>query len=126
MKARDLETNVVAESWISMVSKNDGRIISFQIIFEGCTGVSYRGDIAIDDVVITEGPCPDYGNCDFERDKCGYTNKPGIDQFDWLLGNGGTSSSTTGPTSDHTTKTALGPSQMFCIYLIYFLLLELL
>ena len=94
----------------------------FQIIFEGRTGVSYRGDIAIDDVVITEGPCPDYGNCDFERDKCGYTNKPGIDQFDWLVGNGETSSSTTGPTSDHTTKTALGRSQMFYICSVYILL----
>ena len=67
-----------------------------QIILEGRTGASYRGDIAIDDVMVSEGPCPDYGNCDFERDMCGYTNKPYIDQFEWQLGSGSTSSVTTG------------------------------
>ena len=77
-------------------------IIHHQIIFEGITGTSYRGDIAIDDVMVTDGPCPDPGNCDFERDLCGYTNRPYLDQFDWMLGNGKTSSVYTGPKTDHT------------------------
>ena len=30
----------------------------FQITFEGITGSSYTGDVAIDSVQITEGDCP--------------------------------------------------------------------
>ncbi|XP_057298293.1 MAM and LDL-receptor class A domain-containing protein 2-like isoform X2 [Hydractinia symbiolongicarpus] len=82
--------------------------VRHSIIFEGRTGASYRGDIAIDDVMITEGPCPDAGNCDFERDGCGYTNIPYGDQFDWQLGSGTTSSVTTGPTTDHSLGTKFG------------------
>lgn len=58
--------------------------------------------------MITEGPCPDAGNCDFERDGCGYTNIPYGDQFDWQLGSGTTSSVTTGPTTDHSLGTKFG------------------
>ena len=32
--------------------------ICFQVTFEGITGSSYTGDIAIDQVKITEGSCP--------------------------------------------------------------------
>lgn len=76
--------------------------VAHSIIFEGRTGISYRGDIAIDDVEITDGPCPAPGNCDFERDMCGYTNRENIDQFDWMIGSGKTSTVYTGPKTDHT------------------------
>ena len=79
-----------------------------QIIFEGLTGDSYRGDIAIDDVMVTDEACPDPGFCDFERDMCGYTNMPYGDQFDWEIGSGTTSSALTGPSTDHSTGNALG------------------
>ncbi|XP_047128245.1 MAM and LDL-receptor class A domain-containing protein 1 isoform X1 [Hydra vulgaris] len=82
--------------------------VSHSIIFEGITGPSYRGDIALDDVMISEGPCPDPGFCDFESDLCAYTNMPYGDQFDWQVGSGTTSSVLTGPTTDHSTGTALG------------------
>ena len=32
--------------------------IVLQVIFEGITGTSYTGDIAIDDVEIMDGACP--------------------------------------------------------------------
>lgn len=73
---------------------------------------SYRGDIAIDDVMISEGPCPDPGNCDFERDLCGYTNRDNIDQFDWQVASGTTSSFSTGPSTDHSTGNKFG---RFCV-----------
>lgn len=81
-----------------------------QIIFEGRTAASYRGDIAIDDVMVSDGPCADPGNCDFERDLCGYTNRQYIDQFDWMLGSGKTASVYTGPKTDHTIGDANGNS----------------
>ena len=58
--------------------------------------------------MISDGPCADPGNCDFERDLCGYTNMPYGDQFDWQLGSGKTASIWTGPSTDHSTGTALG------------------
>ena len=36
--------------------------LSFQIMFEASVGSSYSGDIAIDDVLITDGACPLPGN----------------------------------------------------------------
>ena len=33
-------------------------LLCLQIIFEGITGSSYTGDIAIDEVKVTEGRCP--------------------------------------------------------------------
>lgn len=32
--------------------------VFLQVIFEGITGTSYTGDIAIDDVEIMDGACP--------------------------------------------------------------------
>ncbi|XP_066300034.1 MAM and LDL-receptor class A domain-containing protein 1-like [Branchiostoma lanceolatum] len=80
----------------------------FQIVFEGIRGSNYRGDIAVDDVALTDGPCQGAaGNCDFETDLCTWTNAQQGDDFDWVLNNGNTGSSGTGPDADHT----LGSSQ---------------
>ena len=52
------------------------------------------------------------GNCNFERDKCGYyrdTNRWKAN-FDWLVGSGGTMSMHTGPSVDHSTGTKHGRS----------------
>lgn len=48
------------------------------------------------------------GNCDFENPKglCGYT-QDSTDDFDWTRNRGSTTSSLTGPSSDHTTRTGL-------------------
>lgn len=48
------------------------------------------------------------GNCDFENPSglCGYTQDT-TDDFDWTRKHGSTSSSGTGPTTDHTTSTGL-------------------
>lgn len=32
---------------------------NFQIVFEGIRGVDYKGDVAIDDVAMLIGPCPE-------------------------------------------------------------------
>ena len=63
--------------------------------------------------MITDGPCPDPGNCDFERDLCGYTNRQNIDNFDWMLGSGKTASVYTGPKTDHTLGDANGKMLVF-------------
>ncbi|XP_013393211.1 MAM and LDL-receptor class A domain-containing protein 1 [Lingula anatina] len=80
----------------------------YQLVFEGIRGSNYRGDIAIDDISMTKGACANPGACDFETGLCTWTNVQAGDQFDWTQGNGGTSSSGTGPTIDHTLGTAAG------------------
>ncbi|CAH3118157.1 unnamed protein product [Pocillopora meandrina] len=84
--------------------------VDFSVIFEGITGTSYTGDIAIDDVEITDGACPLPGDCDFEKGMCTWVNSPNVleDEFDWTRGSGGTPSQFTGPKIDHTTGSAKG------------------
>ena len=36
----------------------DNSYVFIQIVFEGVIGSGFRGDIAIDDVSMTQGPCP--------------------------------------------------------------------
>jgi hypothetical protein len=46
------------------------------VIFEGRRGTSFLGDIALDDISITDGLCQSNGLfvCDFEKDMCGFSN----------------------------------------------------
>ena len=46
--------------------------------------------------------------CTFGKDKCGFVDETGTDQFDWIRNRGSTGSSGTGPASDHTTGTSKG------------------
>lgn len=117
----------------------------YQVVFEGIRGKGYQGDIAIDDIAFTVGACvvlphnavhiipttaapstappttPPKGkfNCDFEIDFCSWT-QDSSDKFNWTRHRGRTSSTDTGPTTDHTLKT--GTFQIFphshpCAYL---------
>lgn len=47
------------------------------------------------------------GDCDFEIDKCSWSNMK-TDDFDWVVGSGTTTSSSTGPSSDHTKGNSQG------------------
>ncbi|XP_077077945.1 MAM and LDL-receptor class A domain-containing protein 1 [Siphateles boraxobius] len=105
--------------------------VKFQVIFEGRRGSSAESDVAIDDVSLHRGACSDLPNvappsvplpqsgpiqrreipnpsascginCDFERDICAWTQLA-TDVFDWTRHRGSTSTSMTGPSSDHTT-----------------------
>jgi hypothetical protein len=78
------------------------------VVFEGVRGSNYYGDIAIDDVSMTNGPCPPPASCDFETDQCSFSNDIGDDDFDWIRSSGGTTTLGTGPTADHTVGTSQG------------------
>ena len=64
-------------------------------------------DAAVDDIEIENGACPLEVSCDFEEDYCGFYNTKEGDDIDWERGKGQLYS-TTGPSADHTTQTALG------------------
>jgi len=83
-------------------------------VFEGVVGAGYQGDIAIDDVSTSDGPCLPPGSCDFESGMCTWTNDLTGDDFDWLRVNGATDSTGTGPTVDHTFGSDKGKRLLPC------------
>jgi hypothetical protein len=80
----------------------------YQLSFEGVIGQGYHSDIAIDDINLASGACPSPGSCNFETDLCDWVNANGGDNFDWERTQGSTMSAGTGPSTDHTLKTAYG------------------
>ncbi|KAL8608892.1 hypothetical protein ACOMHN_065230 [Nucella lapillus] len=74
----------------------------YSVVFEAVRGNGSLGDMALDDVLLTNGDCPDPGNCNFDANMCTYVNNQGRDDFDWIRSSGSTSSSFTGPAQDHT------------------------
>lgn len=81
-----------------------------QIVVEGVkAGPTQEGDMAIDDVQLTDDQCPPRGFCDFEDTMCSWSNLgEGVDQGDWLRGSGGSPNPHTGPSVDHTTNSTQG------------------
>lgn len=82
------------------------------MVFEAVIGADHTSDIAIDDFSIVDGPCPDPLWCAFEEDLCGYENEVyfNTDDFDWVRQSGGTKSTNTGPSVDHTRSDSSGKS----------------
>ena len=87
----------------------------FQVVFEGKRGISWAGDIALDDISMQDGQCPPQEECTFENvNLCGWKNIYG-DNFDWTRSKGQTGSYHTGPSYDHTYMTGYGE----CIKLLF-------
>ncbi|XP_028831425.1 MAM and LDL-receptor class A domain-containing protein 1-like [Denticeps clupeoides] len=88
----------------------------YQVVFEAVVGDGPGRNIAIDDLLILNGPCPPEGFCDFEMDMCDWLNRPygpTAVAWDW------TSASGQGkfvPDVDHTTNSALGHYMVFDAY----------
>lgn len=82
----------------------------FQIVVEGVkTGPTQEGDMAFDDVQLTDAHCPPHGFCDFEDNMCSWSNLGGeVDQGDWLRSRGASPNPNTGPSVDHTTNSTQG------------------
>ncbi|XP_072170528.1 thyroid hormone-induced protein B-like [Diadema setosum] len=113
-------------TWYEAQINIDNYTQPFYITIEGVHGRSYTGDIAIDDIVLSQGSCqqevtdlfttadanndpttPPYNgssnfDCDFEYGTCGWQQSY-YDDFDWSRNSGSTGSWFTGPSGDHTT-----------------------
>ena len=81
-----------------------------QIVVEATRGLSFKGDIAIDDLDFYNGDCVSSGVCTFEgANICGWwVNKNS--GLKWQRASGSTLSTKTGPKSDHTYGTPMGRS----------------
>ena len=71
---------------------------------------SGKGTVAIDAVKVTSGACPARGSNNFENGFNTFINEQttGIDNFDWVIRAGATSSPGTGPAKDHTLNKGTG------------------
>ncbi|GFU09589.1 MAM and LDL-receptor class A domain-containing protein 2 [Trichonephila clavipes] len=79
-----------------------------EIIFGAVLERGDKGFIALDDIVVKEGACPNPGSCDFEDDLCTWQNaESGVD-VEWMRNSGPTPTNNTGPNVDHTLGTELG------------------
>ncbi|XP_055943864.1 MAM and LDL-receptor class A domain-containing protein 2-like isoform X2 [Argiope bruennichi] len=79
-----------------------------EILFEAVLERGDKGFIALDDIVVKEGACPNPGSCDFESDLCTWQNaETGVD-IEWVRNSGPTPTENTGPDVDHTLGTELG------------------
>ncbi|XP_066538292.1 MAM and LDL-receptor class A domain-containing protein 1 [Hoplias malabaricus] len=78
-----------------------------QILIDASVG-GEAGDIALDDLSVTEGACsPADGLYDFEEGTCGWTQEAD-DDLDWIRGAGHDPVLNSKPSSDHTTNTDRG------------------
>ncbi|KAM8850746.1 MAM and LDL-receptor class A domain-containing protein 1 isoform 2-T2 [Spinachia spinachia] len=86
------------------------RVQPYRILVEGVkAGPTHQGDMAFDDVQLTDTQCPPPGHCDFESNSCSWSNLGGVvDQGDWLRGRGASPNPNTGPSVDHTTNSTRG------------------
>ncbi|KAI3374795.1 hypothetical protein L3Q82_021349, partial [Scortum barcoo] len=86
------------------------RVQPYRIVVEGVkAGPTQEGDMAFDDVQLTDALCPPFGHCDFEINMCSWSNLGGgVDQGDWLRGRGASPNPNTGPSVDHTTNSTHG------------------
>ncbi|XP_044166667.1 MAM and LDL-receptor class A domain-containing protein 1-like [Acropora millepora] len=74
---------------------------NYSVTFTGVRGLSYTGDIAIDDFSFRAGSCVWEFACNFDVSTCNFVQDTD-DDFDWTRQKGSTPSSNTGPSSNHT------------------------
>ncbi|XP_037131957.1 MAM and LDL-receptor class A domain-containing protein 1 isoform X1 [Syngnathus acus] len=82
------------------------RVQPYRLVVEGVKGgPTQEGDMAFDDVHVSDAKCPPHDTCDFELNMCSWSNVGGgVDQDDWLRGSGASPNPNTGPAVDHTTN----------------------
>ncbi|XP_048866511.1 MAM and LDL-receptor class A domain-containing protein 1 isoform X9 [Brienomyrus brachyistius] len=81
----------------------------YQVVFEAVAGDGVGMDIAIDDLLILNGPCPPLGFCDFESDPCSWLSvRPLVSGMDWDWTSASSTAGGRGPPVDHTTNSGQG------------------
>jgi hypothetical protein len=75
----------------------------WRVAFEGVVGKSFLGDIALDDIFLSQSSCPTSRTCDFELDICDFHSNP---DGSWIRQQA--TNLTNFINQDHTTSTSLG------------------
>lgn len=104
-------------SWHQAQTSVSSSKSQFQVLIEGVIGENHLGNIAIDEISFSSGPCPtsppvaskNYGDCTFEQSMCYWRNPDAeihLDDLDWIRS--ADEQSIHGPNFDHTLKKRSG------------------
>ncbi|NXR05646.1 AEGP protein, partial [Semnornis frantzii] len=82
----------------------------WQVTFEAVGAGGAHGYIALDDLHVSDGACPEPASCDFEQDMCGWSSPldPILHSFAWGWKSGVPLAKYPGPEQDHTLGTKNG------------------
>uniref|UniRef100_A0A8C2VCN2 MAM domain containing 4 n=1 Tax=Chinchilla lanigera TaxID=34839 RepID=A0A8C2VCN2_CHILA len=88
---------------------------AWRVVFEAVAAGVENSYIALDDILLQDGPCPRPGSCDFESGLCGWSHLawPGLGGYSWDWSSGATPSRYPRPPVDHTLGTAAGHFAFF-------------
>ncbi|XP_044515603.1 apical endosomal glycoprotein [Gracilinanus agilis] len=88
---------------------------AWKVIFEATGAGVEHTYIAVDDLHLKDGPCPQPGSCDFESDMCSWSHTPwpGLGGYSWDWSSGATPSRYPQPPVDHTLGTKTGHFAFF-------------
>ncbi|KAL2297917.1 hypothetical protein Nmel_016872 [Mimus melanotis] len=83
---------------------------NWQVMFEAVGAGGDHGYIALDDLHVSDGACPEPASCDFEQDTCGWSSPldPRLHSLAWGWKSGITLAKYPGPEQDHTLGTRNG------------------
>ncbi|NWT80518.1 AEGP protein, partial [Lanius ludovicianus] len=82
----------------------------WQVVFEAVGAGGEHGYIALDDLHVSDGPCPEPASCDFEQDTCGWSSPsdPRLHSLAWGWKSGVILAKYPSPKQDHTLGTKHG------------------
>nr|XP_058928865.1 apical endosomal glycoprotein [Kogia breviceps] len=88
---------------------------AWRVVFEAVAAGVERSYVALDDLLLQDGPCPRPASCDFEAGLCGWNHLPwpGLGRYSWDWSSGATPSRYPQPPVDHTLGTEAGHFALF-------------
>ncbi|XP_049567835.1 apical endosomal glycoprotein [Orcinus orca] len=88
---------------------------AWRVVVEAVAAGVERSYIALDDLLLQDGPCPRPASCDFEAGLCGWNHLPwpGLGGYSWDWSSGATPSRYPQPPVDHTLGTEAGHFALF-------------
>uniref|UniRef100_A0A8C6C3I3 MAM domain containing 4 n=1 Tax=Monodon monoceros TaxID=40151 RepID=A0A8C6C3I3_MONMO len=88
---------------------------AWRVVFEAVAAGVEHSYIALDDLLLQDGPCPRPASCDFEAGLCGWNHLPwpGLGGYSWDWSSGATPSRYPQPPVDHTLGTEAGHFALF-------------
>ncbi|XP_003794870.1 apical endosomal glycoprotein [Otolemur garnettii] len=88
---------------------------AWRVVFEAVAAGVQPSYVALDDLFLQDGACPQPGSCDFETGLCGWSHLawPGLSGYSWDWSSGTTPSRYPHPSVDHTLGTEAGHFAFF-------------
>ncbi|XP_070234754.1 apical endosomal glycoprotein isoform X3 [Bos mutus] len=86
---------------------------AWRVVFEAVAAGVEHSYVALDDLLLQDGPCPLPASCDFEAGLCGWNHvpRPGLGGYSWDWSSGASPSRYPQPPVDHTLGTEAGGSK---------------